>query len=135
MADLEFARGTLKAQPFSELLGTRLTEFGDGGATLELDVRDELLQQNGFVHGGVLAYLADNALTFAAGAAAGTNVVTAGFTIEYLRPAVGVTLRARAGVVRAGRSRVVCRCDVLVLDAEGAETPCAAAQGTVSVLS
>ncbi|WP_067822708.1 PaaI family thioesterase [Actinomadura kijaniata] len=135
MADLEFARKALEAQPFSTLLGTRLTEFGDGAATLELDVRDELRQQNGFVHGGVLAYLADNALTFAAGAAAGTNVVTAGFTIDYLRPAVGATLRARAGVVRAGRSRVVCRCDVLVLDAEGAETLCAVAQGTVSVLS
>lgn len=30
-------------------------------------LRDEHLQQHGFVHGGVISYLADNALTFAGG--------------------------------------------------------------------
>jgi uncharacterized protein (TIGR00369 family) len=129
--DLEFARRGLAAQPFSVLLGARLAEFGDGKATIEIDIRDDLMQQNGYVHGGVLAYLADNTLTFAAGTALGPALLTAGFTIDYLRPAVGVTLRACAVVVQASRSRVTCRCDVYGVDAEGAETLCAAAQGTV----
>src|SRR5690606_40534958 len=94
--DPALARKILAAQPFSVLLGTRLTAFGGGEAVLELDVRDELRQQNGFVHGGVLGYLADNTLTFAAGTAAGADLVTAGFSIDYLRPAGGVLLRARA---------------------------------------
>nr|WP_303715165.1 hypothetical protein [Kutzneria buriramensis]WKX15531.1 hypothetical protein Q4V64_51740 [Kutzneria buriramensis] len=71
--DLALARKALAAQPFSVLLGTRLVAFGDGAATLELDIRDELRQQYGFVHGGVLGgvlgYAAGNALTFAAGSA------------------------------------------------------------------
>jgi uncharacterized protein (TIGR00369 family) len=96
---------TAASQPFSRLLGARLTEFGAGGATLELDIRDELNQQNGYLHGGVLAYAADNALTFAAGTVLGPSLLTAGFTIDYLRPATGVTLQARATVVQAGRSR------------------------------
>src|SRR5436190_293062 len=79
----------LAAQPFSVLLGARLTAFGAGGATLELDIRDDLRQQNGYLHGGVLGYAADNAITFAAGTALGPDVLTGGFTISYLRPADG----------------------------------------------
>ncbi|WP_017593909.1 PaaI family thioesterase [Nocardiopsis potens] len=131
--DPALARKVLAAQPFSALLGTRLAAFGDGEAVLELDIRDELRQQNGFVHGGVLGYLADNALTFAAGTAAGTDLITAGFSIDYLRPADGVLLRARARVVRAGRTRVVCRCDISTEDAAGAEALCAVAQGAIAV--
>ncbi|MEU2236100.1 PaaI family thioesterase [Streptomyces vietnamensis] len=131
--DLALAQKVLAAQPFSNLLGARLTAFGEGEATLELDIRDDLRQQNGFLHGGVLAYAADNTLTFAAGTVVGARLLTAGFTIDYLRPADGVLLRARAQVIRAGRSRVVCRCDLLVVDSAGAETLCAVAQGTVAV--
>ncbi|MEU3840169.1 PaaI family thioesterase [Streptomyces sp. NPDC028635] len=130
---LEEARKVLAEQPFSALLGARLVAFGGGEATLELDIREELRQQYGFVHGGVLSYAADNALTFAAGSAVGTGVITAGFTIDYLRPAQGAVLRAHARVVRAGRTRVVCRCDLTTTGEDGTETLCAVAQGTISV--
>lgn len=80
--DLAAARKLLDAQPFSRLLGARVTAFGDGGATLEIDIRDDLHQQNGFLHGGVLAYAADNALTFAAGAVLGPSVLTGGFSVQ-----------------------------------------------------
>jgi uncharacterized protein (TIGR00369 family) len=132
---LDRAQGVLAAQPFSRLLGARLVAFGDGEAVLELDVRDELCQQHGFLHGGVLSYAADNALTFAAGAAVGSGLLTAGMTIDYLRPAAGRTLRAHAAVVRAGRTRVVCRCEVSTVDDSGTATLCAVAQGTIGVLA
>ncbi|MEW2251476.1 PaaI family thioesterase [Streptomyces sp. NPDC006975] len=130
---LEEARKVLAAQPFSVLLGARLVAFGDGEATLELDIREELRQQYGFLHGGVLSYAADNALTFAAGSAVGSGLITAGFTIDYLRPAEGAVLRAHARVVRAGRTRVVCRCDLTTAAEDGTEALCAVAQGTVAV--
>ncbi|MDN3285586.1 PaaI family thioesterase [Streptomyces thermocarboxydus] len=129
--DLAAAQHLLDAQPFSRLLGARITAFGDGGATLELDVREDLHQQNGFLHGGVLAYAADNALTFAAGAVLGPSVLTGGFSIQYLRPATGRTLRARATVVHAGRRQAVTRCDLLTVADDTGETLCAVAQGTV----
>ncbi|MFE1337227.1 PaaI family thioesterase [Streptomyces sp. NPDC058733] len=130
---LEEARKVLAAQPFSVLLGARLVAFGDGEATLELDIREELRQQYGFLHGGVLSYAADNALTFAAGSAVGSGLITAGFTIDYLRPAEGAVLRAHARVVRAGRTRAVCRCDLTTVAEDGTEALCAVAQGTVAV--
>lgn len=133
-AGLEFAQKILAEQPFSNLIGARLTAFGDGEATLELDIREDLLQQNGYLHGGVLGYAADNTLTFAAGTVVGASVLTNGFTIDYLRPATGTVLRCHGRVVRSGRSRVVCRCDLFALDEEGVETLCAVAQGTISVL-
>ncbi|MFB7933946.1 PaaI family thioesterase [Streptomyces sp. NPDC056039] len=131
--NLALAQKVLAAQPFSNLLGARLVAFEKGAATLELDIRDDLRQQNGFLHGGVLAYAADNTLTFAAGTVVGAKLLTAGFTIDYLRPADGALLRAHAQVVRAGRSRVVCRCDLSVVDGAGVETLCAVAQGTVAI--
>lgn len=131
--DLTLARKVLASQPFSVLVGARLTAFGDGEAVLELDLREDLLQQHGFAHGGLLSYAADNALSFAAGAEVGMGVLSAGFTIDFLRPAKGETLRAHARVIRAGRSRAVCRCDLTTVDGDGAETLCAVAQGTIAV--
>ncbi|MGW3115661.1 PaaI family thioesterase [Streptomyces sp. NPDC001107] len=132
--DLDLARQGLAEQPFSRLLGARVTAFGDGEATLELDIREELLQQYGFVHGGVLSYAADNTLTLAAATVVGAGLITSGFTIDYLRPATGEILRAHAQVVRAGRTRVVTRCDLITIDAAGARTLCAVAQGNIAVI-
>ncbi|MFE1441661.1 PaaI family thioesterase [Streptomyces sp. NPDC058739] len=129
--DVSTAEQALHAQPFSKLLGTRLRSFGDGESTLELDIREDLLQQNGFVHGGVLSYAADNAITFAAGTALGAAVLTSGYSIQYIRPAVGSLLRARAEVVHAGRRQAVVRCEVLTVAEDGTQSLCAVAQGTV----
>lgn len=129
--DLALAQKTLAAQPFSLLVGAEVTAFGDGAATLMIPVRPELLQQNGFVHGGVLSYAADNGITFAAGTALGPAVLTSGFSIQYVRPATGVRLLARATVAHATRRQAVVRCDVIAVAADGTETLCALAQGTV----
>jgi uncharacterized protein (TIGR00369 family) len=129
----ELAEKVLAAQPFSVLLGARLTAFGDGGATLEIDVRDDLKQQNGYLHGGVLGYAADNAITFAAGTALGPEVLTGGFTISYLRPGEGTVLRAEAKVVHAGSRQATCTCELSTVEGSTAAL-CAVAQGTVIAL-
>ena len=135
---LDMARQVLAAQPFSRLIGARLTAFGDGEAVLEIDIRDDLRQQNGYLHGGVLAYAADNSPTFAgASALPSPAVLTGGFTISYLRPARGRTLRAHAQTIHAGRRQATCRCDLYTIggeragEAEKAPVHCASAQGTI----
>ncbi len=127
---LERARAILAAQPFSRLLGTEMTEYGEAGVELRLALTDVLRQQHGFAHGGVLAYLADNALTFAGGFAMGGGVLTADLKLNYVRPAVGQVLIARATVMTAGRTQAVCRGEVIVLN-EGVEKVCLIAQGMV----
>lgn len=110
---LDLARQVLAAQPFSQLVGAHLTAFGDGRAVLELELRDDLRNQHGLAHGGVLAYLADNAITFAGGASLGPAVLTSGVTIDYVRPAASGPLRAEATVVTATRRTASVRCEVL----------------------
>lgn len=125
-------RQALQAQAFSRLLGTELLAFEPGLARLALPLRAELLQQHGFVHGGVVSYLADNALTFAGGSVLGDSV-TVEYKLNYLRPALGKDggrLVAEASVLGSGRTQAVCRCEVFV-EREGARQLCAAAQGTI----
>ncbi|KNX38519.1 PaaI family thioesterase [Luteipulveratus halotolerans] len=127
---LDDARSVLAAQPFSALLGTRITAFGDGTATLELEMKDEHRQQFGYAHGGVIAYLVDNALTFAGGSRLGPQVLTAGYTIDLVAPARGPLLRADATVVSASGRRAVCRAEVRDVSSD---VLCAVAQGTIAL--
>lgn len=132
MTDIvDHARGALRAQPFSMLLGTELVHIGGEEASLRLPIRDELRQQYGFVHGGVISYLADNALTFAGALALGPRVVTGEYKINYLRPAVVGTLIARAKLIYAGRNQATCQCHVFVIDGDH-ERLVAVAQGTIN---
>jgi uncharacterized protein (TIGR00369 family) len=127
---LSHARHVLSSQPFSALLDARVETFAPGSAELSVPMAPSLLQQHGFVHGGVISYLADNALTFAGGSVLGDSV-TAEFKINYLRPAKdGERVLAVATVVGSGKTQAVCRCDVFVLRGEE-RTLCAAAQGTI----
>jgi len=93
-------------------------------------MRDDLTQQHGFAHGGVVSYLADNALTYAGGTAMQVPVVTSEFKVNYVRPAVGERLIARASAVAVSKTQAVCRCDVFAVN-DGAEKLCAVAQGTI----
>lgn len=123
-------RAVLEAQAFSRLIGTVLVHLAPGTAELSLPISDDLKQQHGFVHGGVISYLADNALTFAGGSKLAIPAVTSEMKINYVRPAIGEELIARAIALASGRTQSVVRCDVFVVDG-GIERLCAVAQGTV----
>ena len=125
------AKAVMAAQPFSRLLGCELAMIEPGRAELTMPITDQVRQQFGFVHGGVLSYLADNSLTFAAGSVLGASVVTVEHKLNYLRPARGDgRLVAIASVVDAGANQAVCRCEVYV-DQGGDRRLCAAGQGTI----
>lgn len=127
---LAFGRHILQNQPFSLLLGTELSALEPGRCELVLALSAQHTQQHGFAHGGVVSYLADNALTYAGGTALGTNVVTLEFKINYVRPAVGERLIARSYAEATGKTQSVCRCNVYAVK-DGEEKLCAVAQGTI----
>ena len=127
----ETGKRALEAQSFSQLIGAELKEFKPGEVVLEIPIKDNLLQQHKFVHGGVVSYAADNALTFVGGSVLGPEVLTSEFKINYIRPAIGEKIVARASVVYSGKRQAVCRCDVFARDLEGEEKLCATSQGTI----
>lgn len=124
-----FGKSVLESQPFSVLLGCTLNSFQPGNAQLELIIEDKHKQQHGFVHGGVVSYLADNALTFAGGSILGDSV-TSEFKINYIRPASGEKLLAEASVVAAGKRQAVCDCKIHAIEA-ATKKLVAVAQGTI----
>jgi uncharacterized protein (TIGR00369 family) len=100
--------------PFMNLLGVKLVDVGEGWAETELEVIDQLRQQHGFAHAGVVASLADHTAGAAATTAVGEDqsVLTADYTVHLLRPGAGDVLKARGEIVRAGRALVVAQADV-----------------------
>jgi uncharacterized protein (TIGR00369 family) len=127
---LEYGKQILKEQPFSLLLGTELTILEEGNAELTLIVRSDFQQNHGFVHGGVVSYLADNCITYAGASVLG-NCVTSEYKVNYVRPAIGKKLIARATVLSSGKRQATCDCKVFALGDEG-ETLVAVALGTIN---
>lgn len=136
-ADLELpgfdeASGILTAQPFSALLGATLAQFGDGRARIEVPFAPNLLQQNGYLHGGVLAYAIDNAISFAGGSVLGMSILSAGITVTFHRPARGPIV-AEATVITSTRTTAAARCEVSAVDPRTGETVIVASgHGTIS---
>lgn len=120
------------APGYTSSLGTRVLAAEAGYVELALDRKPELLQINGFFHGGVVAGLADHAAGGAVTTAMPKNrfAVTVCLHVSFLAPADGETLIARAKAVQAGRTIGVAQVDVISL-AAGAETPCAVATVTL----
>ncbi|MBC7910636.1 MAG: PaaI family thioesterase [Pyrinomonadaceae bacterium] len=101
--------------PFARLLNIEMGEMERGKARLHLGVRDELRQNNGLMHGGVIASLIDTAAAFAILTVLEPNktTTTVDLTIHYLRPLIKGRATAEARVVRAGRRIIVVAIDVL----------------------
>lgn len=119
----------LVSQPFSRLLGTELCELSEGYAELALRIREDFKQSYGFVHGGVVSYLADNCLTFAGATVLG-NCVTSEFKINYVMPTIGDRLVAKSTVLAFALRQAVCECKLYV--ERGQDTMLVAvAQGTI----
>ena len=113
-------RGTLEHQGFTKLIGAEVVSVEPQVVVMAVNRRPELLQQNGLFHGGVIAYLIDNATTAAAATVidrTSRTVITAEYKINLLSPSVGDRLTCRAEVVKPGRlltvveAKVFCRTD------------------------
>jgi uncharacterized protein (TIGR00369 family) len=120
---------------FIQDLGIKVTTLEPGICETELVIQPKHLQQDGFVHAGVQATLADHTSGSAAGSlmAADEVVLTIEFKINLLRPCIGQKLRCRAQVLRAGRTVTVSESEVFAVD-NGKEKLCAKATVTLALV-
>jgi uncharacterized protein (TIGR00369 family) len=104
----------LDAVPFAQLLGIKLNEIKPGFAVLSVDIRHELIQNHGVVHGGVIASLADTAAAFAIASILKPeeSTTTIDLTIHFLRPITSGTAIATAMIVREGQRVIVLSIEV-----------------------
>ena len=108
-AHVERLSQALDSVPFAKFLGIELDEIDAGVATLSFEIRPELKQNHGVVHGGAIASLIDSATAFAIISLLPTDehATTVDLTISYLRPLTQGRARAVARVIRSGKRLIV----------------------------
>ncbi len=128
-------RSSFARQSFMDFIGAELVRVDPGAVEIALPYRDELCQQHGFFHGGVVGTLADNVGGYASFSlmAAKDSVLTVEFKLNLMAPATGQRLLAKGSVMRPGRRLTVCRGDVFSV-VDGAESLCATALATYITL-
>ena len=115
-----------------ETLGADLVHVAEGEVDIALPFSERLVQQDGFLHAGVVAGATDSACGYAALTRmdAGVEVLTVEFKFNLLAPAAGERLVARGRVIRSGRQLTVCRGDAVTVS-EGREKHVATMTATV----
>ncbi|MGI8917883.1 MAG: PaaI family thioesterase [Pyrinomonadaceae bacterium] len=108
-AHVERLSQALDSVPFAKFLGIELDEIDAGVATLSFEIKPELKQNHGVVHGGAIASLIDSATAFAIISLLPTDehATTVDLTISYLRPLTGGRAKAVARVIRSGKRLIV----------------------------
>ena len=115
-ADPHFAarvRASFGRQKAMAFIGATLSVVEPGYAEIALPFREDLTQQKGFVHGGILGMIADSACGYSAFSLmpADCSLVTVEYKINILTPALGA-LVAKGRVVKPGRTLTVARGEV-----------------------
>lgn len=119
-------------QKFMNFIGGKVVKVEDGFCEIHLPFKEELTQQHGFFHAGVISTLADNAAGYAAFSKMDENssILTVEFKLNLMSPGDGEMLIAKAKVLKSGKTLTICRADVFIIK-NGKQKLCAAAQSTL----
>jgi uncharacterized protein (TIGR00369 family) len=125
-ADPQFAsriRSSFGRQKAMALIGAALGAVAPGRVEVTLPWREDLTQQKGYIHGGIIGMIADSACGYAAYSLmpADSSLVTVEYKINILAPARGA-LVARGEVIRPGRTLTVTRGEVYSRDGKHVAT-------------
>jgi uncharacterized protein (TIGR00369 family) len=129
-------RANFDRQAAMRLIGARLGRVGPGFCSVELSFRDDLTQQHGYIHAGIVSAIADTAGGYAGFTLfpADAEVLTVEYKLNLLSPAIGECLVAEAEVVKPGRTLAITRGEVYA-EREGKRTLCALMQQTLIVMA
>ena len=111
---IEEIRASFGSQSVMTLIGAKLGTIEPGIVEISLPYRDDLAQQHGYLHAGIVTTIADSACGYSAFSLmpAGSEVLSVEFKMNLLRPARGLRFVARGEVIKAGRTLTVVRGDV-----------------------
>ena len=101
---------------------------------LEVEIRPEMTQHHGYVHGGIVAAFADTAAAWLAALASLEDVVTSNYSVHLVAPAKGNKLKAVANPVKVGRSNVTVNVSVYSVDNDQNDKLCATVLSAIAVV-
>lgn len=121
-------------QSVMNLIGAELAKVLPGEVEIVIPFRDDLTQQHGFLHAGIITTIVDTACGYAAFSLmpAGASVLSIEFKLNLLAPAKGERFLARGMVVKPGRTITVCSGEVFAL---GSEEPKLVATMTATMMT
>jgi uncharacterized protein (TIGR00369 family) len=124
------------SQGFSRYCGFEILEVAWGRFTTRVVSREDLIQQDGFIHAGVMATMADQTAGYSAFTTVPEDyrILTIEFKINFLRPAFGAEIVCKSHVIREGRQIIVAESEILDVRAGGAQVPVAKAMVTLMVV-
>ena len=104
----------LGASPFHQFLRLRLVRAEAGLVEIALPFREEFIAEpdSAYIHGGVIASLADIAGCFAVIASVGYDVPTIDLRMDYLKSAFREDLRAIGRTVKVGRTLAIADAEI-----------------------
>ena len=120
-------------QGMMQHLGAQLARVEPGLVEIILPYSDKVTQQQDGFHGGAMGAVADIAGGYAALTVApeGMEVTTVEYKINFLSSFSGGELRAIGRVVKPGKRLIVCTAEVVHVDDDGKQGPCALMQQTL----
>ena len=129
-------RSSFNLQQLMKTISAKLVKVSPGEVHIEIPFQQELTQQNGFIHAGIITSIVDSACGYAAYTlmAATSGVLTVEYKINLLSPAIGERFVAIGRVKKPGRTLTVCEGDVFAHN-EGEEKLVATMLATMMRLS
>jgi uncharacterized protein (TIGR00369 family) len=125
-------RASFARQRAMHTIGACLVRVEPGEVELELPFRDDLTQQHGFLHAGIVTAIVDSACGYAALSLMERDaaVLSVEYKVNLLAPARGERMRAVGRVVKPGRTLLVCTGEVIAVTGD-AESVVTIMQGTM----
>ena len=116
----EKIRDSFSSQAVMNLIGAELARVVAGEIDIKLPFRQDLTQQNGFLHAGIITTVVDSACCYAAYSLmpAKSGVLSVEFKVNLLSPAVGDYFIAEGRIVKNGKTLTVARGDVYAFQGE-----------------
>jgi uncharacterized protein (TIGR00369 family) len=123
---------TVKPAHFDELIGTEWLSDDPDDARVRVEIRDELRQPFGLMHGGVMSSLIESVCsraTFGAVYEQGMAAMGQSIEVSFIRPITAGAAEVRAQARHRGRTTWLWQAEVLNDDGK----PCAIAKMTIAV--
>jgi uncharacterized protein (TIGR00369 family) len=102
---------------FNRWSGFVVIDAVPGRVEIGMQWRAEAAQYSGYLHAGLIGALIDTACGYAAATLVG-RVMASHFSVNCLRPAIGEHFRARARVVKPGKTQIFTTCELFAITGE-----------------
>ncbi|WP_342511030.1 PaaI family thioesterase [Sporosarcina sp. FSL K6-1522] len=99
---IERIRESFKQSGFAHYIGFEVDNIEEGNVQLKLSVREELLNSNGSIHGGVHASMLDTILGIAICSVTKTSCLTINLNVSYLNTSTSGELFATGRILKQG---------------------------------